>query len=173
MLIDPKLMFMLGIIFFVLIAFLALVLYVTTNWKEIKATRKANCLIWHHPDNVPGCTAQLELAVIKNPPGPNWPYSSFFFLPEKMIKWCYEIKDTNKQGEVSYSIKPFYPDDHIDYKGVTTGELADALDWRPAKRLIQQKAPVLQKVAQMGAIILGCAALFGIFALLDMLGKGG
>lgn len=149
-------------------------LYFVSNWQEIKITRKANCLIWRHPDNTPDSLAILELVEMEKAPGGFWPYKSFFFLPEKQIKWCYEVKEIAKgTGEATYKIEPYIPDDHIDYNGVTAGELADALDWRPAKRLLEQKAPLMQKIAQGGVLIMGLASLFGIMALLDMLGKGG
>ena len=155
-------------------------LYVMANWYEIKATRKTNCLIWRHPDNTVDSLSRLEFIMWDEAPGGYWPYKSFFFLSEKLIKWCYEVLEVDKDnkpilkdGEKTFKIEPFLPDAHINYTGITCGELADALDWRPAKRLLQQKAPMLQKMAQGGVIIMGLAALFGIMALLDMLGKGG
>lgn len=148
-------------------------LYIMANWYEIKATRKGNCLIWRHPDNTIDSLSSLEFIKWDEAPGGYWPYKSFFFLSEKLIKWCYEIKKVDKDGAITFEIEPYIPDKHIDYTGITCGELADALDWRPAKRLLSQKAPLLQKVAQGGVLIMGCAALFGIMALLDMLGKGG
>ena len=173
MMLQPQTMMTMFFVMIMLFGLALPVLYIMSNWYEIKLTRKANCLIWRHPDKESDGIAKLELIKWDDAPGGYWPYSSFFFLPEKPIKWCYEVKKVAEGGEITYEAEPYIPDSHIDYSGITTGQLADAIDWRPAKRLLEQKVPMLQKFAQGGVIIMGCAALFGIIALLDMLGKGG
>ena len=155
-------------LFAVLICFL----YIWSNWAEIKMTVKGNCLVWSHPDNSDDGMASLDIRNIKDAPGPIYQYKSFWFLPEKSVKWCYDIKVVNKEtGVIGFELAPYFIDNHLDTSGKTSGQLANALDWRPAKRLLRQKAKIMEKAAQGGIILLGCASLFGIMMLLDMLGK--
>jgi len=141
-------------------------LYVLIKWKALKAAITGNCLVWQHPENSPHGIVTLNLKKVENPPGPAYPFHSFFFLPNKLVWWCYEVKVKDQ-----WQLVPFLPDDHVDFAGQTTGQLAFKLDWRPAKRILRQKAKLMEKVAQGGIIILGCASLFGIMMLLDMLNK--
>ena len=153
---------------------LLILYYLSENWAEMKKIMKCNCLLWQHPDNNDDHAPVLDLRKVDGPPGPYWSYKSLFFMPAKSIKWCYEIKKVNEDsGEVTYAVEAYLPDEHIDFESITTGGLADALDWRPAKRVLERKAPLLEKLAYGGILVMGGAALFGMMALLDMLGKGG
>ena len=149
------------------------VLYFAINWKEIQLTRKANCLLWKHPENTPENISLLELVNIENPPGQLWPYKSFFFLSEKPLKWCYEKKVIKEGGEIEFTVHAFNPDEHIDTKKRTSASLASAIGWDWCKPILGRTSPLMEKVAQGGILIMGGASLFGIMALLDMLGKGG
>ena len=158
-------------VFFIMVPLMIIsiiTLYLISNWREIKLTRKANCLLWKHPENTNEHIPSLELVNIENPPGQRWPYKSFFFLSEKSLKWCWEVKEGGK-----FIIKPFDPDEFIDNKGRTSASLASAVDWDWCKPILGRTAPLMEKMAQGGVLIMGFAALFGIMALLDMLGKGG
>lgn len=148
------------------------ILFAIQNWREIKQTWKANCLLWKHPENTKENISTLELVNIPDPPGQNWPYKVFFFMPERYLKWCWEIKEGEGE-DVSFKIEPFYPDDHIKFKGKTSASLANAVDWDWCKPILGRTSQFMEKLQQTGIIIMGCAALFGIFALLDELEKGG
>lgn len=155
-----------------LFAGLLISLYIMANWDEIKKTITGNSLVWIHPDNPESGLTTLDIKHFKNPCGPQYPYRSFWFLPEKRIYWVYEVKTEDYDPEnPTFDLKPYLPDKHIDFSGVKSDELADALDWRPAKRLLAHKAKVMEKLAQGGIIVMGCASLFGIMMLLDMLNK--
>ncbi len=153
------------------------VLYLASNWREIQLTRKANCLLWKHPENTKDHVSALELINMESPPGPSWPYKAFFFLSERSIKWCWEVKKEvktgQKKGNVSFKIEPFNPDDHIGAMQKTSASLFSAVDWEWCKPILGRTAPLMEKLAQGGIVIMGGVALFGIMALLDMLGKDG
>jgi len=95
------------------------------------------------------------------------------------LKWCWE--DEAVAG--ANPIKPFSPDDYIkpgtpgtdktpEIKGsITTSELADVIDWRPAKGpLGLNKGKLLQKLYMGGVALMGCAALIGMVYLGVLLG---
>jgi hypothetical protein len=143
--------------------------YLKRNYNEIKAITKGNCLIWRHPKHNPNRVPKLELIDFPDAPGADWFYDAFWFLPTKRVKWVYEKETANKN--IVY--EAFEPDDFIDKNSTPAIQLFDELDWTPAQRLLRQKAPLLQKLAQGGTVIMGVACIFGIMFLLDMLQKGG
>jgi len=131
-------------------------------------------MLWKHPDNTKNNEAGLDLVKLENPQGIDWRYKSLWFLPQKYIKWCYEVKNTDKtSGEITYSIMPYSPDDHIDTKSQPSAELAETINWEFALPILGKESPLLEKLAHGSAILMGCASLFGIMVLLDMLGKEG
>lgn len=156
--------------------FLAIVLpimYLISNFREISQIIGCNSLLWVHPENNDQNIAMLKLAKIKSPQGPYYGYKSLFLIPEKPMKWYWEVKNTDKEtGEVSYKLEVFLPDQHMNLQGTTAAELATAVDWEWSKPLFKGPTPMLEKLAQGGMIIMGAASLFGIMALLDMLNKG-
>jgi len=149
------------------IVIVVVALYIWFNWAVLKGIVRGNCLVFKHPDNNPNGSAALEIEKVDYPPGPSYPLKANFFIPEKLVKWCYEEK--GKDGK--WKLIPFVPDEHCDYKGQGSDQLANALDWRPAKRIFRQKNKMLEKIAWGGCAVIGCASLFGIMMLLDMLGK--
>lgn len=169
--VNPQIYFILGFAFLGILTLLVGIYYVFSIWGEMQKVKKANCLLWRHPDKIEDL--QIELVNIPAPPGGDWDYKALWFMAPKPVKWCYEVMQINEEtGEKTYIYKPYVPDEHIDSKWPTSAGLADVLDWRPAKRILMRKAQMMQKLAQGGVIILGCASIFGIMALLDMLGKG-
>jgi len=161
-----------GILIILLIA-LGVLLYIQSNWQEIKATLRCNCLLWKHPDKTKNNEVGIELAKLDDPQGIDWLYKSLWFLPQKNIKWCYEVKSTDENsGEITYGIMPYNPDEHIDVNSQPSAELAETINWEFALPILGKESPLLEKLAYGSAILMGCASLFGIMVLLDMLGKG-
>ena len=159
-------------IMFIALILLFLFMYIYINGATIKKVWKGNTLIWRHPENTNDRNPCMDIVKMTDAPGINWIFKTFFFMPEKPMKWCYEIQDVDKEtGEITYSVSAFIPEDFIDYKGKTVGELLDALSWDCSVRIKSRKVPFLEKLAHGSMLLMGVASLFGIFVLLDMIGK--
>ena len=146
--------------------------YSWLQWTKSRSFRKGNCLLWKHPDNIDDQMALLEYCKIKNPPGGYWFDKGYWWLPEKKLRWCYELKVVEK-GESTFKIMAFVPEEWIDIDFPTARSLGDATDTTLERKALRPRSQLLQNLAWGGTAVMGGVCIIGIMMLVDMLGKGG
>ncbi len=142
------------------------------QWKASKSFRKGNCLLWRHPENNEFKMAQLEYTEVADPPGGYWFDKKYWWLPEKKIRWCYELKI--KDGDnTAFKLMPFEPEEWLDVDFPTARSLGDATDTTVERRVQKPRSKLLQNLAWGGTAVMGGVCVIGIMMLADMLGQGG
>jgi len=127
-------------------------------------------------------------------------YKYFFLMPEKSVKWMWEVWDNSEEWEKAeekdkpektFSLLAYSPEtelnrtytdtedteyDEMPGKQVqryypTSGELAAESDWTDAKRQLKQESSIMDKIATGSIIAMPLICLFAIMMLLDMISQ--
>ena len=139
---------------------------------EKKEPLKYLYLVEKHPSTGGGLVFEFRDAPI----GEQWGFSWF----NQPMSWVYEIQDDKEHLTENIWVPRLIEktvvdkDDKVVEQGTLSPfDLFNALDWRRAVRLLAYKQSLLEKIQGYMLVFIGLGCVFGIIAIIDMLGQEG
>ncbi|KKN17308.1 hypothetical protein LCGC14_0967170 [marine sediment metagenome] len=153
----------------------------TKKWSDVKSDYEVFTRNWwqlffgkEHPDiteiydaRIAECHEEYKKIDIIPEHCPGYRYKEVWWqwwdLP---VKWLYEKKCVNgDNGDITYKVVPFNPDDHIKPEEITSSILGENINWQCSKEALRTSSRLLEKLAMAAPVLIGIASIGGIFLL--------